>query len=190
MEVSRFSPRHVSANVLDDQNLSPAEWFIRWLTAGPHRVRTDDDQIVRERAGFLVAVVQRVSSRSLIEQPAIVRTIPGFAEVILVVQIAGIQIGEKENPPAVRGPTGLVGDEGRRQRAPFLMIVGDRQTELLEVSEIVAALSRHAGSMHSRNHERRAASNQKQTDTQANLFSLTHGDLSSEKTGCPLAARD
>jgi hypothetical protein len=80
--------------------------------------------------------VEDVNLRDSIGKLPVVWPIPRLGEAVLVVQLLLVDVREEEHPPAMPRPTIGAGDVRWWKSAVRIVVVGDRQRQLLEVSQV------------------------------------------------------
>ena len=105
----------------------------------PKGFRPDDYQVIGDSETVMVFVVEGIRFGHSVCQFAVIRPVPRFGEVVLVVELILLQVREKEDAPAMHRAPFRIGEIGGRIATVLVVVVGNRQRELLEVSEIGGA---------------------------------------------------
>jgi len=137
-EVSRLHPRELPVRDLDDHQrvlCAVRQVLVRQrLGSPPCRLRSDHRHEAGRADLIRLQPGSQVDPPHLVRQLAVVRTVPGLGEVVGVVKLPLLQERQEKDPPAMHRLAVAVGDIGWREAAESLVVVGDRQRDLLEVS--------------------------------------------------------
>jgi hypothetical protein len=88
--------------------------------------------------------VEGIDLRHARGEPPIPGAVPRLREVKFVIEFLMAQKGQQQDAPTVGGPALGIGDIGRRISSVLVVVAGDRQRDLLEVSLVRRAVRRHA----------------------------------------------
>ena len=128
-------PSVISAN----DGLSP----LPSMVSGPVKTKyAVCDWLVPPRLGY------PYTPRHLVDQLAVIGSVPGLVEVVLVVQLLAFEVGQEGHSPAIGNLAGQPAVENwRRQVVLDISVIVKRETDLLEIVDTLLSLGIRAGSL-------------------------------------------